>query len=187
MIVVMPAGHTGAFGFGRRGGSGVDEFTQDFEGDIVPYIESHYRVQQGPANRAIAGLSMGGAQTLNIAIRNLDQYGYVGVFSSGVFGMGRRRPGQPEGPSWEEQHAAALDNAKLKEDIQLVWFATGADDFLVETSRTTVDMLKKHKFDVTYKETTGGHTWKNWREYLHEFSQYLFREGAKPVPLSASS
>ncbi|MEW4486918.1 alpha/beta hydrolase-fold protein [Thalassoglobus sp. JC818] len=186
MIVVMPNGHTGRFQFGRDG-LRMDEFTKDFEDDIVPFVESHYRVKSGPDNRAIAGLSMGGAQTLNIAIRNLEGYGYVGVFSSGVFGIANQRPGQDSGPSWEEQYLEALDNASAKESLQLVWFATGKEDFLLETSRATVAMLKKHDFDVIYEETDGGHVWKNWREYLHTFAQNLFRENDNPVNLDGDS
>jgi enterochelin esterase-like enzyme len=185
MIIAMPAGHTGPFVFGRDP-LPVDEFTQDFEGAVVPYIEANFRVKKERASRAIAGLSMGGAQTLNIAIRHLDQYAYVGVFSSGVFGMGGG-PGGGEGPTWEERHAAALDDAALKSDLKLVWFATGKDDFLLRTTEATVEMLKKHKFDVMYKETAGGHTWTNWREYLHEFAQRAFRDNAEPVPLAAST
>ena len=89
-----------------------------------------------------------------------------------IFGMGGN---QPQGPSFEEQHKAILDNAKLKDGLKLFWFATGKDDFLVETSRATVEMLKKHGFDVVYKETAGGHTWANWRDYLAEFAPQLFR------------
>jgi enterochelin esterase family protein len=185
MIVVMPAGHTGPFAMGRSP-LPIDEFTQDFETDIVPYIEANYRVKEGRAHRAVAGLSMGGAQTLNIAIRHLDQYAYVGVFSSGVFGIGGNTPGRGPGdtntPSWEEQHRDALADAGLKDGLALVWFATGKDDFLIETSRATVAMLKTHGFDVTFQETAGGHTWTNWREYLREFSQALFREDATPAP-----
>ena len=88
MIVVMPAGHTGPFNFGPGAPRpAVDEFTADFKGDVVPYVEKNYRVLTGRQSRAIAGLSMGGAQTLDIAIPDLDQYAYVGVFSSGVFGI----------------------------------------------------------------------------------------------------
>ncbi|TWT35016.1 Carbohydrate acetyl esterase/feruloyl esterase precursor [Thalassoglobus neptunius] len=186
MIVVMPNGHTGRFQF-RRDGLRMDEFTRDFEEDIVPFIESHYRVKSGPEHRAISGLSMGGAQTLNIVIRNLEGYGYVGVFSSGVFGITNPQPEENSGPSWEEQHLDVLDDASAKEHLQLVWFAIGKEDFLLETSRATVAMLKKHGFDVIYEETDGGHVWKNWREYLHTFAQNLFRENDNPVTLDAES
>lgn len=174
MVVVMPAGHTGPFNFGRR--QGVDEFTKDFVEYIVPYVEKHYRVYTDKARRAIAGLSMGGAQTLNLAIPYPDKFAYVGVFSSGIFGITGSGPGSnPQGPSWEEQHKEILDGTKLKDGLTLVWFATGKDDFLVETSRASVEMLKKHGLDVVYRETDGAHTWINWRNYLNEFAPQLFR------------
>lgn len=173
MIVVMPAGHTGPFRFGA--GFGFDEFTRDFLTDIMPYVEKNYRVYTDRKSRAIAGLSMGGAQTLNIGIPNLAQFGHLGVFSSGIFGIAGGGPGGPQqGPSFEEQHKAILDDAQLKEGLKLFWFATGKDDFLVNTSRATVEMFKKHGFNVVYNETEGAHTWMVWREYLREFAQQLF-------------
>jgi enterochelin esterase-like enzyme len=180
MIVVMPNGHTGPFSFGDFGNINkqIDEFVVDFTTDVRPYVESHYRVQNDRAGRAIAGLSMGGSQTLEISAGNLQDYAYIGVFSSGVFGA---PPGsQPSGPTWEEKHATALDDASLKEGLRLVWFATGSEDFLIGTSRSTVETLKKHKFDVEFKETAGGHTWLNWRDYLAEFAPLLFRDAAAP-------
>jgi enterochelin esterase-like enzyme len=179
MIVVMPAGHTGPF-VPRAPGSprpAVDDFAKDFMGDIVPYIEQRYRVRADRESRAMAGLSMGGGQTLNIGVPHLDKFAYLGVFSSGVFGITGRGFGtnQPSGPSFEEQNQAVLDNPKLKEGLKLFWFATGKDDFLIETSRATVEMFKKHKFNVVFKESEGAHTWINWREYLNEFAPQLFR------------
>ena len=174
MVVVMPAGHTGSFTFRPRGESGqprVDEFAQDFQNDIMPYAESHYRVYTDPQNRAIAGLSMGGGQTLNIAFTNPAKFAYIGVYSFGIVG---RPGGNPADSSWEEQHKDVLDSAEFKKPVKLVWFATGKDDFLVATSRATVEMLKKHGFEVTYKETDGAHTWLNWRNYLIEFAPQLF-------------
>jgi enterochelin esterase-like enzyme len=173
MIVVMPAGHTGPFGGGTRNGG---EFERDFVDDIMPQVESRYRVRTDRNSRAIAGLSMGGGQTLNIGFSHLDKFGYLGVFSSGVFGIagGGRAPAANE-PPWEERHKETLDNAQLKDGLKLVWFATGKDDFLLKTSAATVEMLKKHGFNVTYKETGGAHTWLNWRDYLIEFAPQLFQ------------
>jgi len=173
MVVVMPAGHTGPFTFGRR--LPIDEFTKDFIGDIMPHVEKNYRVYTDKTHRAIAGLSMGGAQTLSIAVPHPDRFAYVGVFSSGIFGIAGGMGGAPEGPSWEEQQKSILDGTELKKDLKLVWFATGRDDFLVQTSRATVEMLKKHELDVVYKETDGAHTWTNWRNYLNEFAPQLFQ------------
>ena len=173
MVVVMPAGHTGAFRFGMSFG---DEFERDFVNDIMPLVEKRYRVHADRKNRALAGLSMGGAQTLNIGLAHLNQFAYLGVYSSGVFSLGgSRNTNAPAGPTWEEKNKAALDDAKLKKGLKLVWFATGKEDFLLRTSQATVEMLKKHGFDVVYKETEGAHTWINWRNYLNEFAPRLFQ------------
>jgi enterochelin esterase family protein len=175
MVVVMPAGHTGPFAFGDPRPI-VDEFVADFTGDVMPYVESHYRVLADRGHRAIAGLSMGGAQTLAIAVSRLDTFAYIGVFSSGIFGITGTGPGSGgSGPSFEEQNRAALDDDASKRGLKLLWFATGVDDFLLETSRATVAMLRKHGFDVAYHESPGGHTWANWRDYLTEFAPRLFR------------
>jgi len=178
MVVVMPAGHTGPFRSGGNRPAG-DEFSQDFLNDIIPHIEKNYRVYTDRKNRAMAGLSMGGGQTLNIGIPNLDKFAYLGVFSSGVFGItGRNRDGStnaPAGLTFEERHQAKLDDAKLKKGLKLLWFGTGKDDFLIETSRATVAMFKKHAFDVVFRETEGTHTWIVWREYLQEFAPQLFQ------------
>lgn len=174
MVVVMPHGHTGPFRMG--GGSMSGEFEPDFVNDILPLVEKRYRVHTDRANRAIAGLSMGGAHTLNIGIPHLQKFSYLGVYSSGIFGIAQR-PGAPapQGPSFEEKHKAVLDDPALKEGLKLFWFATGKDDFLVETTRKTVEMFKAHKFNVVYKETEGAHTWDKWREYLNEFAPQLFQ------------
>ncbi len=178
MVVVMPMGHTGPFRFGPPGDGAFDrqmaEFVQDFTQDLKPYVESNYRVLGDRAHRAIAGLSMGGAQTLNIAFDQLDQYGYIGVYSSGVFGIAGGFGGAQPSTKWEDSHKPALDDSALKNGLSLIWFGCGKQDFLVSTSKATVDMLKKHGFDVVSKESDGGHTWLNWRDYLSEFAPLLF-------------
>jgi enterochelin esterase-like enzyme len=185
MIVVMPAGHTSAsFSMGGGGGVGamVDEFSQEFMKDIMPYVERNYRVRTERGNRAIAGLSMGGMQTLNITMSDLGKFAYIGVFSSGIFGAGPSKtapgaaaPSAPaQSPDFEQQHLAMLDNAALKKELKLLWFATGVEGFLLNTTKASVDMLKKHGFSPIHKETGGGHTWINWRNYLNEFAPQLF-------------
>ncbi|MBB6051173.1 esterase [Armatimonas rosea] len=179
MIVVMPAGHTGPFGSG--GITNQDAFVSDFNKDIQPYIEKTYRTKNDRASRAIAGLSMGGFQTLAVAIPRLADFGYIGVYSSGLFGIvpmgapGQTAPPAPARFPWEEQNKAILDNAALKKGLKLVWFGIGKDDFLLTTSNATVALLTKHGFTVTNHETGGGHTWLNWRDYLIEFAPKLFR------------
>jgi enterochelin esterase family protein len=204
MIVVMPAGHTrrGAVGVGGR--SGTDEFVRDFNTDVMPYIEKHYRVLTDRANTAIAGLSMGGNHTLQVAIPRLDRFSYIGVYSSGLIGAfpnvkpaGRGAPpaaapaAVPAAPAgapaplaapramtieeWETAHGKMLNNAAAKRGLKLFWFATGKDDFLLSTTVATVDLFKKHGFTPVFKETPGGHTWLNWRAYLAEFAPQLFQ------------
>ena len=202
MIVVMPAGHTNGPTPGMGGPAPAltippgqpDEFSQDFTMAIRPYIESHYRVRTGREHRAIAGLSMGGSQTLNIAIPNLTDYAYIGVFSSGLLGGGGGGRGRgaapaadaaapatpapappPFGDAWEKRHAAMLDNAAAKRGLKVLWFSTGKDDSLIATTRSTVDLLKRHGFTPVFTETAGGHTWLNWRDYLAQFAPLLFK------------
>ena len=200
MIVVMPAGHVN--GAGKALGSPTpapapataapvitpagqpDPFGQDFVNDLMPYVEKHYRVLTDRQSRAIAGLSMGGAQTLNIAIPRLEKFAYIGVFSSGILGGGRgaapgapppTTPPPPFGEAWEKANLAALDNAAAKRGLRLFWFSTGKDDGLIGTTRNTVDLFKKHGFAPVYLESEGGHTWLNWRDYLSQFAPQLFQ------------
>ena len=76
---------------------------------------------------------------------------------------------------FEKQHASRLDDVSLKKGLKLFWFATGKDDGLITTTNATVELLKRHGFNPIMKETPGGHTWINWREYLNEFAPMLFR------------
>ncbi len=195
MIIVMPAGHTRAINrMPTPPAPGTppppDEFVQDFVTDIMPYVEKSYRVLTDRKSRAIAGLSMGGNQTLNIAIPHLEKFAYVGVYSSGLLGaFPTNRPGatapatpapapgemSPAGKAWVEKHRAKLDDAALKKGLKLFWFATGKDDFLLQSTKSTIDLMKKHGFAPVYQETAGGHTWINWRNYLNEFTPQLFR------------
>ncbi len=88
MVVVMPAGHTTrSFNMGGGMSSMVDEFSKDFINEIMPYVENNYRVLTDRKDRAIAGLSMGGMQTLDIAMKDLSRFSYIGVFSSGIFSL----------------------------------------------------------------------------------------------------
>jgi enterochelin esterase family protein len=167
MIVVMPDGHPPVQGTGA-GGMAIAEFAKEFAADIKPYIESHYRVRDGRADTAIAGLSMGGAHTLEISMNDLAAYAYVGVFSSGVFSIN-------QDDSFQTTHRAALEDESLRDGLEYFWFGIGDEDFLLDTAKASVAMFEEHGFDVTYHESGGGHTWMNWRDYLNDFAQHLFR------------
>jgi enterochelin esterase-like enzyme len=183
MVIVMPAGHTAPFDFSRppsgapRTPNFNDDFVKDFVNDLMPYAETHYRVLRDRHNRAIAGLSMGGAQTLNIGIPHIDEFAYVGVFSSGIFGIvgGPGPAAASAGPTWEQQHLAELDDPSAKKSLKLLWFATGRDDMLLPTTKATVELFKKHGYEPVFQESAGAHTWTNWREYLNQFAPRLFQ------------
>lgn len=166
MLVVMPDGHPPVQGTGV-GGMAIAEFADEFAADIKPYIESHYRVRDDRANTAIAGLSMGGAHTLEIAMDNLADYAYIGVYSSGVFSINND-------DSFQTAHQATLSNAALRNGLEYFWFAIGDEDFLLDTATASVAMFREYGFDISYHESGGGHTWMNWRDYLHAYAQQLF-------------
>ena len=128
--------------------------------DVIPYIEKNYRVKATKDSRAIAGLSMGGMQTITASIEYPDVFGYIGVFSSGIFQPG---PGQ-------EEKFVALKKAGFKK----YWVACGKDDFVMESNKRLLDMLKKTDIKHEYFENEGGHTWANWRTYLSMFAPMLF-------------
>jgi enterochelin esterase family protein len=167
MIVVMTDGHPPA-PTGAAGGMNIAGFAEEFAADIKPYIEDNFRVKTGRKNTAIAGLSMGGAHTLEIAFNDLADYGYIGVYSSGVFGI-------TDSTEWADARMEALNDPRLKRGLEYFWFACGDEDFLLDTARASVDMFREHGFDVDYHESGGGHTWMNWREYLNDYAQQLFQ------------
>jgi enterochelin esterase family protein len=195
MVVVMPAGHTSRGPGSAIGRAATDEFVSDFLGSVMPYIEKHYRVLTDRANTAIAGLSMGGGHTLHVAIPRLERFAYIGVYSSGLLGGfplpepagrgGAPAPGGAGPPAtppltaaeWEKLHASKLDDPSLKKGLRLLWFATGQEDRLMPTTAGTVDLFKRHGFSPIFKESPGGHTWINWRNYLVEFASLLFQSG----------
>jgi enterochelin esterase-like enzyme len=165
MIVVMPAGHTPAT---PGAAPAPTAFARDLLGDVVPYVERNYRTRPGRDQRAIAGLSMGGQQTLNVGLTNLAKFSQLGVFSSGWFG-------QDGAATFAKNNAAVLSDPKVNDRIRLFWFATGKDDFVLPSTKAALALLDQHKIRYSYKETEGGHTWPNWRAYLNEFAPLLFR------------
>lgn len=155
MIVVMPDGHAP-----QREGI-ANAFREDLLNDIIPYVETYYRVKTGPEGRALAGLSMGGFQTLDIGVARQDLFGWIGVFSGGV------REG------YDKTHGAFLESAN--DNLRLFWIGIGKTDFLLERNENLLKLLREKKVEHTFRLSEGGHTWKNWRSYLHEFAQLLFK------------
>lgn len=173
MIIVMPNGYanqTAAPGEGpvvktapaQGMAFSYGAFEQSLVKDIIPFIESAYRVIPNKEGRAITGLSMGGMHSFNITVNNPDLFAYIGVFSAGV------RTPTPE----IEKQLETLKASKPK----LYWVGCGVTDPLAYTgTKTLVELLKKHNFVFVYRESEGAHTWFTWRVYLAEFAPLLFK------------
>jgi enterochelin esterase-like enzyme len=131
--------------------------------DIIPYMKKAYRVIANKDNRAIAGLSMGGMHTLVATLNHPGTFGYIGVFSSGS--------GAIDEPT--EKQFISLNASGLK----LYYVACGINDNLAyKNSQVLIEELKKLKIQHTFRESSGGHSWANWRIYLSEFAPMLFRK-----------
>jgi enterochelin esterase-like enzyme len=150
-----------------------DTFVRDLLTGIIPYVESTYRVVATRENRAIAGLSMGGAETLRAAPQNLDKFAWIGVFSMGL------QEGVNAGVNSDfvERNATFFaDPEKTNKQVKLFWIGAGKDDRTVgDGPKRLSDTLKAHNIRHEYHETDGGHTWINWRHYLSDFTPLLFR------------
>ena len=135
------------------------EIEQSFP-DIIKYIESHYRVKKGMADRAVAGLSMGGRQSSALSRAYPKMFGYVGMFSGVV---------PPQGEF--DQQLADVFAAKPK----LYWIGCGKTDGVMKNSLLLKDYCQQNGYPVTFYESEGGHIWRNWRVYLTIFAQQLFK------------
>ena len=142
-------------------------FENDLLKDVMPFAEKFYRISAKPADRAIAGLSMGGGQALSVGLNHLDVFQSVGAFSAG--GGGR-----PEG--LEAQYRDLLaDPAATNKKLKLFYIACGKTDGLFAGSQALHDLLAKHDIKHTFAPSEEGHVWRNWRNYLADFVPQLFR------------
>jgi enterochelin esterase family protein len=143
-----------------------ERFTNELLKDIIPQVEKNFRVRTGAENRALAGLSMGGGQTLAAVTSHPDQFAYVGVWSAGLFG------GAAE---WEKRNATFLDSAeKVNRTVKLFSISVGDKDFALAGSKNLAELLNKHGIKNELHVSGGGHTWINWRHYLNDFAPKLF-------------
>ena len=170
MIVVMPFGHTPDRPDANGGGNMLanTDFGDDLIEDLIPYVDGHFRTLADQPNRAMAGLSMGGSHTLRFGLTHPELFDHIGIFS-----MGLGLQGNNDVAAYETANAAAL--ARAAQDLDLVYYAMGKDDFLYGTVAPTRAMLGKHGIEHVYNESGGGHTRINWRRYLADFAPRLFR------------
>ena len=171
MIIVMPLGYdepkilepnSGAFRDRSITDRNFDKFQEALLTEVIPRVESEYRVNKDRTARAIAGLSMGGAESLLTGLNGLDKFAWIGAFSSGGFT-----------PEFEKQFPN-LD-AKSNQQIKLLWIACGTEDHLININRDFRKWLATKSITHADIETPGMHTWMVWRRNLTEFTQLLFR------------
>lgn len=136
--------------------------------DIMKFVESSYRVKADKANRAIAGLSMGGYHSLHISRYYPNTFDYVGLFSAAII------PNDKVKSKVYENIDATL-KTQMDNGYKLYWIGMGKTDFLYKSGEEYRAKLDKMGMKYTYVETEGGHTWTNWRVYLSEFAPLLFR------------
>lgn len=167
MLVVMADGNMPISAFDERG---LEMFENELKNSLIPYVEDNYRVLTGSNNRALAGLSMGGIQTLYTGVPNTDMFGYLGVFSSGWFA-------NRESKAKDAQYEYLKNNAdKINSELELFWISMGGEEDIAYQN-CKVMMSKFDEFGVKYKysEYSGGHTWPVWRHDLYKFAPLLFK------------
>lgn len=171
MLVVMPLGY-GAPEIVSRGFSAFrdvelrhrnfDRFRDALLSEVIPQVETAYSASKDRDSRAIAGLSMGGAESLLTGLNTLDRFAWVGAFSSG--GLGEDF----------DKSFPALD-ATANSRLHLLWIACGTSDHLIDVNRKFREWLTSKGVHHTDIETPGAHTWMVWRRNLTDFAPLLFR------------
>jgi len=187
MLIVMPNGNTNCQAAPGAWSKGM--YTPSFMGsldqpavasmdesfpDIVKYIESHYKVAKGKKNRAICGLSMGGGHSFATSKRYPDMFGYVGLFSAGLH-IGGDNQGKSFYQLLQGSPEVQGQLAKLFAAKPFYWIAIGKTDFLYQQNADLRRYLDEKNYPYEYLETEGGHIWRNWRIYLTEFAQKVFK------------
>jgi enterochelin esterase family protein len=170
MIVVMPYGRpTRAMYAGPSAAQAQTDqnaWENDLLKDVIPFVEKLYRAVPNADNRAIAGLSMGGGQALRTGLTHLDTFHYLGAFSAAARGN----------PEEQEPFKTFLaDPATANKKMKVFYIACGKTDSLFVGSQALSDALKKKEIKHTFAPSEEGHVWRNWRNYLTDFTPLLFR------------
>ena len=166
MIVVMPFGHATPYGVPAVAGAPSNDalFEDYLLKDVIPLVESKYRVSAGRQNRAIAGLSMGGGQSLRIGLGHLDLFSSVASFSGAV------------PADFETRFAGMLKDAHATNaQLKALWIGCGQQDSLFPRSKNLSELLDKHDIKHTFRAIDGVHNYTVWRKFLAEYSTLLFR------------
>jgi enterochelin esterase-like enzyme len=169
MLVVMMDGNLGGGGLAGFGEPALRLFENELKNSVIPFVEKNYRAETGAASRALAGLSMGGLQTLYAGVKNTDLFSYLGVFSSGWWAN------QPA--LTDPQYAFMKDNAAtINKNLKSFWIAMGGkEDIAYSNCKIMLQNFDEMGIKYAYSEYPGGHTWPVWRNNLYNFAQVLFK------------
>src|SRR6187455_652053 len=169
MLVVMPDGNFGSGGLAGFGEQSLRMFENELKQSVIPFVEKNYSTKVDAKSRALAGLSMGGLQTLYAGIKNTNMFAYLGVFSSGWFA---NRP-ELANPQYDFMKAnATMINSNLKS----LWISMGGkEDIAYNNCKIMLSKFDEMGIKYTYSEYPGGHTWPVWRNNLYNFAQLLFK------------
>jgi len=157
MIVVMPNGNLFETG---------DAFGSDLLGDVIPCVEKHFPVKADREHRALAGVSMGAIQTMNIGLANPDTFAYIGVFIGGLNNC----------EQFEKEHQETLKDLGSKKKPKLLWVANGKKDLMYLSCQDTLKLFDKYKIHYVYVEGKGFHGWETARNDLFVFATLIFRD-----------
>jgi enterochelin esterase family protein len=172
MIIVMPLGYgttdvvKGGWGRVRDAGlwqRNLDKFTEALLTEVMPQVEKSYHISKDRQAHAIAGLSMGGAESLATGLNHLDRFAWVGAFSSGGLNT---------------NYVAQFPdlNSKANDKLHLLWIACGKDDHLLQSNQQFCDWLKSQDVHYAWTESPGAHSFLVWRRDLGEFAPLLFQD-----------
>jgi len=167
MLVVMVDGNAGELSLEE---AYLQQFDRELKQSIIPFVEAQYRVKAGAANRALAGLSLGGIQTLYTGVNSTDLFSYLGVFSSSWI--------LPDQAAMAERQYAymAANREKINRNLKQFWISQGGkEDIAYQNNQAMLARLKQLGIKYSYSESPGGHTWPVWRHDLYQFAPLLFR------------
>jgi enterochelin esterase-like enzyme len=169
MLVVMMDGNVGSGGIASFGERSLQLFENELKNSVIPFVEKNYRVTTDAKGRALAGLSMGGLQTLYAGIKNNQMFSYLGVFSSGWFA---------NNPTLSDPQYAFMkaNAAAINSNIKLLWVAMGGkEDIAHNNCKVMLAKFDEMNIKYSYTEYPGGHTWPVWRHNLYSFAPLLFK------------
>jgi enterochelin esterase-like enzyme len=176
LVVVMPFGYAFARTVAAGRGDAAENkqqregFARDLLEDVIPLIDKSFRVYGDREHRAIAGLSLGGAQSLAIGLSHTDLFSRVAGFSSA---MGAATNPETGGVDFDKVLA---DAAHINSQLKLLWVGCGTEDTLFEANTAFADLLSRRKIEHIFRVTRGAHTFAVWQRYLNEVAPMIFLE-----------